>query len=346
MLAVYWWEARTPDALQVELLSALAGQAAIALENARLYQAATNRGRGWPRLDAAHRDAHRHPEPRGGARPRGAARRWTSSARASPGVWLVDDGRPRAVAPRQRGRGLRRWSGRTRVAAGEGLMGHIVATPRARSSCPTSARIARPGNTERIRAEGIISFAGVPLMLGDRVLGALSVSVRERRPFDDEDLNLLQSLGSQAAVAIAQREPLRGDAAAGSTRPACSSRWRRSSTRRWSRSGCSSRPPSASPRSAGWTAAPSSAGKGDRMVPAHVPVRGRPPGARHVGGLHTPGARTVRHSRCPRTLARIATRRPVVIDDAETSDLMPRAVVAHLRASRATWRCRSSAATS
>ena len=82
--------------------------------------------------------------------------------------------------------------------AGEGLMGHIVAT-RAPLLVPDLREDARPGNVDRIRAEGIISFAGVPLTLGDRVLGALSVGVRERRPFDGVDLGVLESLGRQAA---------------------------------------------------------------------------------------------------------------------------------------------------
>jgi len=198
VLAVYWWEARSPDALQIELLSALAGQAAIALENARLYQAATNRGR---RLAALARltetlTATLSLEEVLDRVVRSAVDLFGSSVSR---VWLLDpDG---SLSLRASAGAVSTVVGRTRFAAGEGLMGHIVAT-RASLLVPDLLEDTRPANAERIRAEGIISFAGVPLMLGDRVLGALSVSVRERRPFDEEDLNLLQSLGSQAAVAI------------------------------------------------------------------------------------------------------------------------------------------------
>ena len=198
VLAVYWWEARSPDALQIELLSALAGQAAIALENARLYQAATNRGR---RLAALTRltetlTATLSLEEVLDRVVRSAVDLFGSSVSR---VWLLDpDG---SLSLRASAGAVSTVVGRTRFAAGEGLMGHIVAT-RASLLVPDLREDTRPANAERIRAEGIISFAGVPLMLGDRVLGALSVSVRERRPFDEEDLNLLQSLGSQAAVAI------------------------------------------------------------------------------------------------------------------------------------------------
>src|SRR4029453_4291383 len=53
-LPVYWGEARVPDPSQVSLLVALAGQAAVALENARLYQAATDRGRRLATLARLH----------------------------------------------------------------------------------------------------------------------------------------------------------------------------------------------------------------------------------------------------------------------------------------------------
>src|SRR5206468_11778696 len=37
-LAAYWWQPYTPAASEIALLSALAGQAGLALENARLYR--------------------------------------------------------------------------------------------------------------------------------------------------------------------------------------------------------------------------------------------------------------------------------------------------------------------
>ncbi len=198
-LAVYWWEARSPDALQIELLSALAGQAAIALENARLYQAATDRGK---RLAALTRLTETLTATLSLEevldRVVGSAVDLFGSSVSR--VWLLDpDGR--SLSLRASAGAVSAVVGRTHLAAGEGLMGHIVAS-RAPVLVPDLLADARPGNIERIRAEGIVSFAGVPLMLGDRVLGALSVSVRERRPFDEEDLNLLQSLGGHAAVAI------------------------------------------------------------------------------------------------------------------------------------------------
>ncbi|MBI4593853.1 MAG: GAF domain-containing protein, partial [Candidatus Rokubacteria bacterium] len=60
----------------------------------------------------------------------------------------------------------------------------------------------RTRNVERIRAEGTVSFAGVPLSIGDRPLGALWIATHERHPYTSEELDLLQSLAGHAAIAI------------------------------------------------------------------------------------------------------------------------------------------------
>jgi GAF domain-containing protein/CheY-like chemotaxis protein len=198
-LAVYWWQAYTPEASQVSLLTALAGQAAIALENARLYQAATNRGRRLATLARLTETlaASLSLEDVLDRVVRSAVDLFGPSVSR---VWLLDeDGQTlslRASAGAQSTVG-----GRTRIPVDAGLMGHIV-TARAPLLVPDLREDPRVQNPDRVRAEGIISFAGMPLLLDDCVLGGVSVSLRERRPFDGEDLDILQSLGSQAAVAI------------------------------------------------------------------------------------------------------------------------------------------------
>ena len=199
VLAVYWWEARTPDEGQVNLMVALAGQTAIALENARLYQAATDRGRRLATLARLTETltATLSLEEVLDRVARSAVDLFGSSVSR---LWLVDDD-GRGLSLRASAGAVSGILGRVRAQVGEGLMGHIVTT-RAPLLVPDLREDPRAHNTERIHAEGIISFAGMPLVLGDQVLGALSVSVRARRPFDDEDLSLLQSLSSQAAIAI------------------------------------------------------------------------------------------------------------------------------------------------
>ncbi|MGH7854174.1 MAG: GAF domain-containing protein [Candidatus Binatia bacterium] len=49
---------------------------------------------------------------------------------------------------------------------------------------------------------GLVSYAGIPLTVRDRVLGVLAVYTKERHKFDDEEIEFLTTLGGQAAIAI------------------------------------------------------------------------------------------------------------------------------------------------
>jgi len=199
VLAVYWWEPRKPSVSEISLLTALAAQAGVALENARLYGAATARGKRLSTLgrltetltatlsleDVLSRVVHSAVELFG-----------SSVAR----LWLMDDD-GQGVSLRAHAGATAPLLGVTRLGLGEGLMGRIVTT-RAPLVVPDLRAERSVRNRERIVAEGTVSFAGVPLILGDRVLGALSVALREAHTFAAEDLDLLQSLASHAAIAI------------------------------------------------------------------------------------------------------------------------------------------------
>ncbi len=84
---------------------------------------------------------------------------------------------------------------------GEGLVGLIVAQ-RAPVAIPDLQGDPRVRNAARLLARGIASSAGVPLMVGTRVIGALAIGTHDRRPYSDEEVALLQSLADQAAIAI------------------------------------------------------------------------------------------------------------------------------------------------
>ena len=116
-------------------------------------------------------------------------------------LWLVDDD-GRHVA-------LRAAAGTTqsspgafeRVRVGEGLVGTVVAT-RAPLTAVDALSDPRARNVEPARAEGVVSVGIVPLLLGDRVLGALAIGVRARHQPTPEEMQLLGSLASHAANAI------------------------------------------------------------------------------------------------------------------------------------------------
>jgi GAF domain-containing protein len=198
-LAVYWWDRHEPERSEIELLAALAGQAAIALDNARLYQAAANRGRRLAtlaRLTETLTSTLSLEEVLGRVAQSAVDLFGSSLAR----LWLLD-AEGTTLALRAQAGAQASVEDRTRLALGEGITGQIVLT-RAPVVVDDLRADPRGTNPARVRAEGLVSFAGVPLFLGDRVLGAVSVAVRERRPFSDEDLSLLQSLSNQAAIAI------------------------------------------------------------------------------------------------------------------------------------------------
>jgi GAF domain-containing protein len=198
-LSAYWWEPHTPSSAEIGLMGALASQAAIALENARLYEAATARGKRLAALagltetltatlsleDVLSRVADSAVELFG-----------SSVAR----LWLVDDD-GRTLSLRAQAGTQAPPLGITRLDVGEGLMGRIVAS-RAPLLVPDLRQDPRVWNVERVRAEGTVSFAGVPLVLGERTLGALCLALRDERSFSDEDLSLLHSLANHAAIAI------------------------------------------------------------------------------------------------------------------------------------------------
>jgi GAF domain-containing protein/CheY-like chemotaxis protein len=115
-------------------------------------------------------------------------------------VWLADDDGAALVLSGQSG-SLAATPGPERVAKGEGLVG-VVATTRAPLAVTDLATDPRVQNVERVRAEGLASFAGVPVLLGERLLGVLTVTMRARHTFAAEELALLQSLATHAAVAV------------------------------------------------------------------------------------------------------------------------------------------------
>jgi GAF domain-containing protein/ActR/RegA family two-component response regulator len=98
---------------------------------------------------------------------------------------------------------------------GEGLVGRVVAA-RAPLAIADVTNDPRPLNAEPMRTLGLAAFAGVPLIVGDRVLGALAIGLTERYEYSTEELDVFASLGNQAAVAIENRrlfesERMRGE---------------------------------------------------------------------------------------------------------------------------------------
>ncbi|KAB8191185.1 GAF domain-containing protein [Nonomuraea phyllanthi] len=92
-----------------------------------------------------------------------------------------------------------------RLAMGAGLGGLVAqtATPYATADYFADARFRHKDHIdEAVKEEGLVAILGVPLRLGQRVIGVLMAANRSARPFHQEEVSLLASLAAHAAVAI------------------------------------------------------------------------------------------------------------------------------------------------
>jgi signal transduction histidine kinase len=88
-----------------------------------------------------------------------------------------------------------------RLRPGEGLAG-IAAATRRPVICEDIAQDSRFVNRAWAAAEGFVSGAIFPLLHGNRVIGILSVFLRRRHAFPEDEMHLLQALAAHAAIAL------------------------------------------------------------------------------------------------------------------------------------------------
>jgi GAF domain-containing protein len=199
VMALISREARTYDADELTLLQAVAHQVGQAVARAALLAEGREKSR---RLETLARLAqtltatlslddvfHRVVD---------AAIELFASSTAQ--LWLVDDD-GRHVSRRAAAGSQPSPDEVERVAVGDGLVGRVVATCESLTAVD-ALRDPRARNVERVRAEGVVSVGMVPLLAGERVLGALTIGVRARREYTADELRLLGSLASHAANAI------------------------------------------------------------------------------------------------------------------------------------------------
>ncbi|EHR60080.1 sugar diacid utilization regulator [Saccharomonospora cyanea NA-134] len=92
-----------------------------------------------------------------------------------------------------------------RLGVGEGLGGLVAQTarPYATRDYPNDERFDHTGPIDRaVNDEGLIAILGVPLSLGERVIGVLFASERRPRSFSPDEVALLSSFADHAAIAI------------------------------------------------------------------------------------------------------------------------------------------------
>jgi PAS domain S-box-containing protein len=90
---------------------------------------------------------------------------------------------------------------KTRLSFGEGLTGHVAAT-RAPLAVEEVLSDFRMVNVEWMRAQGFVAYIGLPLGVRDHLVGVLSLHTRHAHRFTDDEVEILTSFGTQAAIAI------------------------------------------------------------------------------------------------------------------------------------------------
>jgi GAF domain-containing protein len=185
---------------ELPVLLPIARQLAIAIENARLFEEARATGERLRRLTELSRAVTASLD---------AQAVLESIVRASVELFRADAATLAVVDPatglltQRADYGLRLGAKRhTRTfRPGEGVSGRLLEAraPLVVEDFRTDPRVV---NREWAAAEGVVAYAGVPLLLGDRAVGTLAVFTRTPRRFDAGELDLLASLGSHAAIAL------------------------------------------------------------------------------------------------------------------------------------------------
>ena len=199
-LVTYWWEPHEPSTAEVQTLTSLATLAAVAIENARLYDATRRQVEQLERLNHVNRavSASLRLDDVLDEITRAAGMLCDAPLAT---VWLADE--TERVLVRRAFHGPREIRERLpdHLAFGQGGVGMVAELREVRLNVPVEANpqiVAR----ETLLAHGVRTFSGLPVMLGDRLLGVLAVSGRVGRPHGAAEEALLQALVGQAAVAI------------------------------------------------------------------------------------------------------------------------------------------------
>jgi GAF domain-containing protein/CheY-like chemotaxis protein len=194
-LSAYWWETHTPTASEISVMSALAGQAAVALDNARLFAQERDRKASLSSLLEINKKI---------------------GALVAPEALLASIAEEAARLLEVDNAGFRLLDGddlvlaglfgtaaetmvRPRIRVGESLSGRVVGSGHALMCELEGAEVVTEHRTASERL-GYTHYLGVPLLVGERPSGVLVF--RGRRPFTAREQELAEIFAGQAAIAI------------------------------------------------------------------------------------------------------------------------------------------------
>ena len=194
-LAAYWWEPHTPSASEISVMTALAGQAALALDNARLFARERDRQASLSSLLEVNKKIGALAAPES---------LLTSIAEEAARLLDLDnagfrllDGDDLVVA------GLAGTASETmtraRIKVGESLSGKVFASGQT-LMCEIAGSDMFPDHQAADDRLGHTHYLGVPLLVGERATGVLTF--RGGRPFTAREQELAETFAGQAAIAI------------------------------------------------------------------------------------------------------------------------------------------------
>jgi GAF domain-containing protein len=194
-IAAYWWEPHTPSAAEISVMTALAGQAATALDNARLFAQERDRKASLSSLLEINKKIGALAAPES---------LLTSIAEEAARLLDVDNAGFRLlegedlVVAGLTGNAARSML-RPRIKVGESLSGRVLATGQV-LMCELEASDLLADHLAADQQLGYTHYLGVPLMVGERAIGVLTF--RGRRAFTAREQELGETFAGQAAIAI------------------------------------------------------------------------------------------------------------------------------------------------
>ncbi|HEX9125023.1 MAG TPA: GAF domain-containing protein, partial [Methylomirabilota bacterium] len=195
-LTVYWWQPHEASAAEIEVMTALGGQAAVALENARLFaDERSGRASLSALLEVNKKIGLLSPTD---TLLTGVAEEAMRLLDVDNAGFRLLDGDELVVA------GLAGSAPasmlRPRIKVGESLAGKVVAEGVALIGHLDSLPELLPEHMAADRRLGYTHFMGLPLRVGERIIGVLTF--RARRAFSRRDQEVAEAFAGQAAVAI------------------------------------------------------------------------------------------------------------------------------------------------
>ena len=183
---------------EIELARTIANQAAIALENARLYQATVRTAERLSVLNQASSEISTSLEPEEiySAIHKAVGRLMSAEAFV---ISILDEEKQEVEGVYLMDKDVR--TPNIRVPLGEGLSSRVIKSGQALNLNDAGQADGMGGLTLGERGTPA-SILAVPLTLGSRTIGMLSTQSYETNAYTDEDLQLLSTLANQAVVAI------------------------------------------------------------------------------------------------------------------------------------------------